>query len=321
MKKLLGLFVFSFLFSSTQAQQKEFEGKVVYKTELTSKLPEVTAESLKRYHFMADTITFYFRKGFYREASPLLDVYYNPTEQQIYYHYKGIDSLFYLDYRYDSSNKILDVVALPQSGTIENFHCKKIEVTTERSTFTYDYAPDLYLNPIYDLNNTNEGYNVYVKVAKAVALKSTIDNEVYGSNRTAIHIEQKPLSDSVFTLPNLPKTKYQHASIVEPPKFKGDLKGYVKFLEKNLNNKLPNQYIKIPKGQQTAAVVVKLSFVVTEEGKVTGVRVRNKQEVHSILAAEAIRVTSMIPDLKPAKLNGKKIPYFFNNSITFVASL
>ena len=304
---------------SAKAQQKSFEGIVTYDTKLTSKLPEVSDESWKRYLFLGDSVTVYIRRNFYRHSFPSRDVYFNPEQQKVFLKYKGIDSLFYIDYLADTSNKVMEVVKYDELIMVNGIKCNSLKVETQQSTTSYSYSPTMYVDPAMDKNNTDGRYDAYIEVAKAVYLQFNSEGSSYGFKQTATRIESRSLDDSIFKMPDLPITKFNPNSIRTAPQFKDGLDGYKRFLLKNLNGNLANYHIKIPTGEKSAMAVVRVMFVVTEEGKIADVEVLNKMEVPVALAEEAVRVTSKIPRLKPAMFDGKKIPYMFVNNITFMA--
>lgn len=113
--------------------------------------------------------------------------------------------------------------------------------------------------------------------------------------------------DSVFT------------STLIPAQFPGGMNAWVQFLQTNINAKLGQKYVNIPKNETSASQVAKVSFLVDTTGAVTEVKVDNEDEVHPKLVAEAIRVISKSPAWIPATMNGKKVTYRQKQSITFQA--
>ena len=83
--------------------------------------------------------------------------------------------------------------------------------------------------------------------------------------------------------------------------FPGGQQGWIEYLQKNLNTKLGNKYINIPKGEKSARQTVKMSFLVTKDGDITDIEVTNKDSIHPKLAEEAIRVIKNGPKWIPAQ--------------------
>lgn len=100
--------------------------------------------------------------------------------------------------------------------------------------------------------------------------------------------------------------------------FPGGREGWTKYLQANLNIKLGEKYIKIPKGQKQAKQTAILNFLVDSKGYITEAHVDNVDEIHPKLAAEAIRVIKEGPRWKPAVQNGKPVSYRARQTITWM---
>ncbi len=83
--------------------------------------------------------------------------------------------------------------------------------------------------------------------------------------------------------------------------FPGGIQGWMNYLQNNLNTRLGNKYIKIPKGELTARQTAKVSFIVSKNGDITDIEVTNKDSIHPKLAEEAIRVIKEGPKWTPAQ--------------------
>ena len=96
--------------------------------------------------------------------------------------------------------------------------------------------------------------------------------------------------------------------------------GWLNYLTNNIDGSIGAKYIKIPKGEKQASQSVMVRFMVNERGVVINAGVLNKNEVHSKLAEEALRVVTSSPPWTPAILYGEKIIYWQKQEITFQAS-
>ena len=108
---------------------------------------------------------------------------------------------------------------------------------------------------------------------------------------------------------------------LEEPSFPGGLVAWKKHLDKNLNHSLGESCLKIKKGEASVKQTVVLSFKVDEQGKVSDVTVVNSNEVHPLLAAEAVRIITTGPDWVPARQDGKNIVSSKRQTFTWVVSL
>jgi|SRR6185503_154422 len=89
---------------------------------------------------------------------------------------------------------------------------------------------------------------------------------------------------------------YSTLDIDEFPEFPGGLKGYTKFLSKNL---------KWPQGSHESTGRVILSFVVERDGRLSHFKI--ERSIGKELDAEAIRVLKLSPKWTPAIKNGFKV--------------
>jgi len=99
----------------------------------------------------------------------------------------------------------------------------------------------------------------------------------------------------------------------KPAQFQGGSKGWVEYLEKNLNRDLAFKN-KAAAGKYT----VKLNFVVNKDGDVVNVIAENNPGYGTV--AEAIRVIEQGPKWIPAEQNGKRVNYLVKQTIVFEVS-
>jgi len=123
----------------------------------------------------------------------------------------------------------------------------------------------------------------------------------------------------------------------------GGVRGWLDYLNKNLNTDLGARYIKLKKTDSIAKQTVIVSFIIEPTGMISNVTAETKkgEDVHPKLIAEAIRVVAESPRWEPAqqesfelvngripiekiiekKKNGfKKVLYRHIQNITFVVS-
>ncbi|MES2371237.1 MAG: hypothetical protein V4557_01575 [Bacteroidota bacterium] len=159
---------------------------------------------------------------------------------------------------------------------------------------------------------------------------------------------EKKLIDSLlpdYDLQQIDSLGHSFIAIQYPAAFRGGLKGWTAYLEKNLNRDLGAKYIKVRKGDTLVKQTVILTFTVQPSGLVSDVAAEPSAkgaELHPKIAAEAIRVVAEGPRWEPAQqetfeiVNGKlpmqeilarkkrgfkKVLYRHKQSITFVVSV
>jgi Gram-negative bacterial TonB protein C-terminal len=223
--------------------------------------------------------------------------------------------LYYLDYNSDTTAVTL-VSRSDEKRTIAGVECKLLNVKLGTTTRKYFYAPSLYMNPDYDKNNTIGRYDVFAKEASSLYLGFEEENKSYSLVENCVRLQQTAVNDSVFNLPDLPRTKFSAEELVVKPEF-ARAGGWEKYAAANLDGKVAAKYLKVPKGEQMVSQQVIVMFLVNENGKVVSAEVINKKEVHPKLAEEALRVINESPLWKPATFFGGKITWWVKAPITF----
>ncbi len=109
------------------------------------------------------------------------------------------------------------------------------------------------------------------------------------------------LPDSTASISNSSKTEIM-------PEFPGGEKELIKYLSKNVKYPI----VARENGVQGRVVV---QFFITSTGKIKDITIL--KSVESSLDSEAMRVTSLMPDWSPAKLNGKPVNVKFTMPISF----
>jgi hypothetical protein len=315
MYKCLLLLITIVVSSSLFAQPKEFEGIVNYNVEVRSKAPGITDKVMRTMLATGDNMTVWIKQGNYKQSTSAVELYYITAKQRVYYKFKNIDTLYFLDYSSDTT-AVTNSSILPDEQRVANYDCKTFLIRTSGATKKYVYAPSLYSNPEYDKNNKLGNYDVFIKATSSVWLNYTEETETYRSNTTATKVEERKIDNSIFNLPSLPEKKFSVETVFKMPEFSRS-GGWVKYLETNANSALGAKYIKIPKGEKNATQTVIVSFMVTENGAVENVKVENPKEVHPKLAEEALRLVTYSGKWKPATIYGEKISNYLKQLITF----
>lgn len=94
------------------------------------------------------------------------------------------------------------------------------------------------------------------------------------------------------------------------PEFPGGKNALIEFLQRNLRQ--PNDF------DEGEKVTVIASFVVDENGFITGVKITQKGR--SDLDSEVIRVINKMPRWKPGSQNGRSVAVYYKVPVTFVAA-
>jgi hypothetical protein len=90
--------------------------------------------------------------------------------------------------------------------------------------------------------------------------------------------------------------------IAKAAEFRGGIKGWGAYLEKNLQTDLGTRYIKMKRSDSTARQSVLVSFLVNTTGIISDVSAE-KTDTHPKLIEEAIRVVRESPRWEPARMD------------------
>jgi hypothetical protein len=317
-KILLLLFLFvlsSSLYSTVFAQQKDFEGIMTYKIEIQSKSDLISNRAIMNMLATGNTMTIAIKHGNYRQTSGITDSYFISKDQKVYLRFKGVDTLYFLDYNSDTT-AVTQVSKSDEKRNLVGVECKLLIVKLGSIIRKYYYAPSIYMNPDYDKDNAIGRYDVFAKETSSLYLGFEEENKSYSLSENCVRVQPSAVNDSVFDLPALPRKKFSAEELVVQPEFTRN-GGWEKYAGANLDGKIAAKYLKIPKGEESVSQQVIVMFLVNENGKVVSAEVINKKEVHPKLAAEALRVVNESPLWKPATFFGGKITYWVKAPITF----
>jgi TonB-dependent SusC/RagA subfamily outer membrane receptor len=145
---------------------------------------------------------------------------------------------------------------------------------------------------------------ITTKTGVKSGIKSTIKT---GYKLDALEFVEK--TPSVVTVTNYQK----NVTRIKLPQFPGGEEALAKYLEQNLNHKLPQE-----RGGPEGKYTVVLSFLVEEDGTVSNVEARNDPGYGT--AEEAIRVIKNGPKWIPSERDGVKGNYLKRLSIVFTVS-
>ena len=130
--------------------------------------------------------------------------------------------------------------------------------------------------------------------------------------KTGYKIDAQEFVNNVPTVVNV--SNYQrNMTRIKPPQFPGGEEALAKYLEQNLNHKLPQD-----RGGPEGKYTVVLSFLVEEDGTLSNIEARTNPGYGT--AEEAIRVIKNGPNWIPAERDGKKGNYLKRMSIEFTVS-
>jgi TonB family protein len=314
MKKKFSPLLPLLLLLSIVANTQEFEGVIVYRSDIKSKVEGINDKTWNAILAQGDVKTVYIKKDKIKKLSNRAEEYYVPSEQRVYVKFRQRDTLYYIDYA-DDTSKVKSVSKIAEQKKIAGYDTKGIVIETSNTSHKYFYAPNLYCNPAHWANMTSSHYSILTKETSSIWLEAHTESREYSLTQTCTRLTAQQLDDNLFNLPDLPRKKYILEELMETAEIPDN--GFQKYLQKNLNATLGAKYVRFKKGENQASEQVMVTFLISETGRVTNVVVANPKEVHSKLAEEAMRVVNASPVWRPAKIYGEKIPQYYKVPITF----
>jgi len=299
------------------SQSKYFEGDLVYHVSVKSRVVELSDKDAFKVLALGETLRVTCKNGNYRRSSELHDEYHIIKDQKVYIKFRKLDTLYYLDYPYDTA-KVIDITKSDSVFNIAGYNCKVITIRTSVSNSRLYYTSALLNDPVYVRMNTMGKFSAFFReTGGAVYLWHREEYPLATETDSCIRVEAKSIDDHIFDLPALPQKKFSVKSLTSTAGYSGGEERWVKYLQANLDSKVAAKYLKLPKGQDQAIQKVYVEFVVSETGMISDIHVANKDEVHPKLAEEAMRVIRESPRWTPAVFYGEKITTTVKQPIIF----
>jgi hypothetical protein len=299
------------------AQGKYFEGTRVFRTTIKSKVDNLSDKDVHKVMAVGEMITATYKNGNLKESTEYLDVYSILKDKRIYFKFRKLDTLYYMEYSGDTT-RVLDIVKTDSVFKICGYVCKAITIRASNGTRRIYYTDSMHLDSAADANNTINLANIYAReTGDAVNLWARYDYSYGYHIDSCIRIEQKSIDDHLFDLPALPVKPVDFTALRAIPRFPGKEGAWLKYLQGNLDSKLALKYVKIAKDQAEASVTVFVEFAVGEDGSISNIQVVNKKEVNARLADEAVRVIQESPRWVPGNFYGEKLTMTIRQPVVF----
>lgn len=301
-------------------QQPYFEGTLTYHVSVQSKFDNLSERDAEKVLATGGTQTVDCKNGNYRQVNPYVEQITIAKDKKTYVKFPKLDTLYYVDFSTDTSG-LLGIQKTDSVFMVAGYSCKAITVRTANYTHRYYYTDKLRNNPVLEMENTI-GYN-HVRARETGAAVYLWERSDYWAGivtDSCVQVEQKSIDDHVFDLPALPMKKFDPTTLQSIPRFPGKDGAWLKYLQSNLDPNIAAKYVKLPKDQQQAQVIVQVEFIVSEDGSISDIQVVNKKDVHPKLAAEAVRVIEESPRWVPAQFYGQKIKRSVRQSVVFAVT-
>lgn len=184
--------LFTFAFTSLLALTicgQSFEGKIVYRHSLKSKLPKISDEQLTS--LMGSKQEYFIKGGNYKTVSngtSLLWQVYIKRENKLYNKFSHSEAILWYDGG-NLENPITEIVHNKNIVEILGYKCDELILKSKDQTETYYFNSKLGVDvALYSKHLLGNWYD-YLKVAKALPLKIILDSQQFTMTGTATEVK------------------------------------------------------------------------------------------------------------------------------------
>lgn len=200
------LFVLSFFFLAGLCLHAQyFEGKVIYRNTVTSKMPGLSDSALGA--LIGNEETYYIKSGFYQSitnGAGFSMQQYDHRTNRLYFKKPDVDTLYWLDAG-KSSDKVLSYETREEAEVILGKPCDALVVETATGTTIFYYSSRYRVDAAMYVRHAYGGWAFFVGKTGCLPLKTVIDNDRFHLESKATEILDLELKDSFFAIsPKLP---------------------------------------------------------------------------------------------------------------------
>jgi hypothetical protein len=203
MKKLL-TFALTVLIATVFGQN--FQGRIVYQNTYVSKLPNVTSEQFTS--MMGSTQTYIIKGGDYKSSANgtffQWQLYIN-KDNKLFNKMSNSETVLWNDGA-TNSDEVLKVEVNKNVTEVLGYKCDEVILTCKSGTQKYYFNSKLGVDISLFTGHLYGNWYDYLKVAKALSLKSVIDNAQFTLTCLATEVTELKLDDKEFQLPENVKT-------------------------------------------------------------------------------------------------------------------
>ncbi len=192
--------------SSFKAQERQsFEGTIVYRIEAQSKTPNISTENLQKLYGKQMALSIQGNK--YRMSYSGLDlreVFYLGSTNKQYALRNDVDTLFITNCTEEKRHLVSSTITA-QTAVVLGHKCSVLTNNLGATQNQYWFDSSIYIDPSNFKNHKFGYFNVYYEKAKSPYLKYVYNGANFSLTYTAISVQEKKLSTSVFQLPKPPQ--------------------------------------------------------------------------------------------------------------------
>ncbi|UPT67322.1 MAG: hypothetical protein M0D57_01095 [Sphingobacteriales bacterium JAD_PAG50586_3] len=193
------------LHSCAQPTKKEFIGKITYSISVESKTPNATSAEIQSMY--GDTMVSHIKNGNFKyiyNGMGIQQAIYLKSTNTEYDIIKDKDTLYTTDWSKEDRPLTSSEISEDAEDVLGR-KCKKITHTISTTKNEYWYDESIYV-PADNFKQAKFSHtNVYYEKAQSPYIKFKYTGNSFILTLTAIDIEEMPIDDSIFELPNYPQ--------------------------------------------------------------------------------------------------------------------
>ena len=185
----------------TLASGQIFEGKITYKNEFKSKIPNVPDEQLTA--MMGNTLDYYIKDGNYKSTTNgtfLQWQLYINKDNKLYNKMSNSATILWNDGAVNADEVIKSELNKGVT-TILGYQCDELILTCKSGVQKYYFNSKLEIDPKFYENHKFANWYHYVSQSKAVPLKIMVDNAQFSVVSMATNIQSQKIDAELFALP------------------------------------------------------------------------------------------------------------------------
>jgi len=198
-------FLLATLFAVTSFGQ-DFEGKIVYRNSIKSKLPNVSDEQFTS--MLGSKQEYFIKGGDYKSVTNgsfvQWQLYIN-KDNKLYNKMANSEALLWNDGAVNT-DEVLKSELNKDATEILGYKCDELVLTCKSGVQKYYFNSKLSLDPTQFINHKYGNWYEFVSRTKSLPLKSIVDNSQFTLESIATEVEPMKLVKTLFELPENTKT-------------------------------------------------------------------------------------------------------------------
>lgn len=199
MKKIIFIFLAGIIAGSLSAQS--FEGMIVYKNSMKSKIPNITDEQLSAVSGTAQH--YYIKGGNYKSVTNgtyALWQLFRAKESKLYSKTAVSDTIFWTDVSVNDDS-IVKVELVNNAAEIIGYKCDLLILSCKSGLQKYYFNARIAVDPKLFVNHKYGNWYEFLKLSKALPLKMVIETNQFIMESVATEVKAAKVDDKEFQIP------------------------------------------------------------------------------------------------------------------------